>query len=101
MADSSVDVAVGDGYDVEGSINSLHRTWDPTPTPVSSSSRHMASDENRPLLSRHARQIEERRKGERRERQRGTGVSIVERIQVPFVSIYLLPSAHSAGGVIP
>ena len=91
MAESSLDrhsgIVEGDGIGVE-STNSLHRTWDPTPTPVSSSSRHMASDENRPLLSRHARQIEERRKGERRERQRGTGVSIVERIQVPFVSIY-------------
>ena len=70
MADSSVDVAVGDGYDVEGSINSLHRTWEslsPTASPISSSGLHMVgSDESQPLLSRHARQIEERRQGELR-----------------------------------
>ena len=75
MAESSLDrhsIALGDGIGVEESTNSLHRTWDPTPTPASSSGRHMASDENRPLLSRHARQIEERRQGERRGRE-GSG----------------------------
>ena len=74
MADSSMEVRgfpVGDGVGVEESVNSLHRTWEPLSptaspvTPSSSSGLHMGySDESRPLLSRHARQIEERRQGE-------------------------------------
>ena len=74
MADPSLEVQgfpVGDGVGVEESINSLHRTWEPlspgaSPTsPLTSSGLHNMgnSDETRPLLTRHARQIEERRQG--------------------------------------
>ena len=67
MADSSAAV---DESGVDESINSLHRTWEslsPTASPITSSGLYMAgSDESRPLLSRHARQIEERRQGEPR-----------------------------------
>ena len=71
MADPSLEVhsyPVGDGVGIEESINSIHRTWEPLSpsaspaTPASSSGLHH-SDESRPLLSRHARQIEERRQG--------------------------------------
>ena len=60
---------VGDGIGVEESINSLHHSWEPLsttaspPTPSSSGVPGDHSDESRPLLSRHARQIEERRQG--------------------------------------
>lgn len=53
--------------DVEESINnSLHRSWEPlspTATPSTSDVPADSADESRPLLSRHARQIEERRQG--------------------------------------
>ena len=65
---------IGDGISVEESINSLHRSWEPlspTASPTTPSSSGVPdgttldhSDETRPLLSRHARQIEERRQGE-------------------------------------
>jgi hypothetical protein len=72
MAEPSLEVGgfpVSEGISVEESVNSLHRSWEPLspttspPTP-SSSGMAMESDESRPLLSRHARQIEERRQGE-------------------------------------
>lgn len=53
--------------DLEESINnSLHRSWEPlspTATPSTSDMPADSADESRPLLSRHARQIEERRQG--------------------------------------
>ena len=74
MANPSLEVKgfpVGDSVSVVESVNSLHRSWEPPaaspPTP-SSSGVPMDSDESRPLLSRHARQIQERRQGERRGR---------------------------------
>ncbi|CAI7995534.1 Solute carrier family 12 member 9 [Geodia barretti] len=92
MAESSLDrhsgIVEGDGIGVE-STNSLHRTWDPTPTPVSSSSRHMASDENRPLLSRHARQIEERRKAKQKKLTMVFGVTIPCILSIFSVVLFL------------
>ena len=73
MADPSLEVGgfpMSTGVGVEESVNSLHRSWErilsPANSPPTPSSSGMAleSDESRPLLSRHARQIEERRQGE-------------------------------------
>ena len=83
MADPSLEVkrfpAEKSSVSVEESINSvsLHHSWEPLsprvspPTP-SSSGMPVDSDntETRPLLSRHARQIEERRQGKPVSRER-------------------------------
>lgn len=75
MNESSVEVRrfPVEGALAEDSLNSINRTWErlsqtatPPNTGTNSSGMQMGSaDETRPLLTRHARQIEERRQGER------------------------------------